>query len=237
MPKPFTRTTCSFWQPSGMRTCTFSSSKMPSISISAPRVACTMETFARACRLSPSRSKNSCGWMRHVTMRSPGRAPCMPASPKPDRRSCWASRMPTGTSTVTRWRSGTRPCPSHSGHGFSMVWPVPPQVLHVVAVCMSPRKVCWMVTTRPWPWQSGQVISRPSGPRPDPSQSGHGARRSYTISFLAPAATSSSVRRRPTPMSRPSLRIGARPAACPPKKELKMSPMPNPPPNRSSKST
>lgn len=30
----------------------------------------------------------------------------------------------------------------HSGHGFSMVWPVPPQVLHVVAVCMSPRKVC-----------------------------------------------------------------------------------------------
>ena len=86
--------------------------------------------------------------------------------------------MPTGTSTVTRWRSGTRPWPSHSGHGFSTERPVPLQVLHVVAVCMSPRNVCCTETTRPWPPQSGQVISRPSGPRPVPSQSGHGARRS-----------------------------------------------------------
>ena len=49
------------------------------------------------------------------------------------------SRMPTGTSTDTRWRSGTRPWPSHSGQGLSMDVPVPPQVLHVVADCMSPR--------------------------------------------------------------------------------------------------
>ena len=35
-----------------------------------------------------------------------------------------------------------RPWPSHSGHGFSTERPVPLQVLHVVAVCMSPRNVC-----------------------------------------------------------------------------------------------
>ncbi len=66
-----------------------------------------------------------------------------------------------------------------------------------------------------------------------------GARRQAVVDdlLLRAAATSSSVRRRPTPMSRPSLRWGCRPAACPPKNELKMSPMPKPPPNRSSKST
>ncbi len=49
---------------------------------------------------------------------------------------------------------------------------------HVVADCMSPRKVCCTVTTRPVPWHSSQVTSLPSSPRPVPSQSGHGARRS-----------------------------------------------------------
>ena len=108
-----------------------------------------MGTTSLQCRLSPSRSKNSSGAMRTVTMRSPAGAPCMPASPKPWMRSCWPSRMPLGISTETRWRSGTRPWPSHSGHGLSMTVPVPWQAGHVVADCMSPKKVCCTVTTRP----------------------------------------------------------------------------------------
>ena len=85
-----------------MRTFTFSSGRMPSISISAPSAAWTIDTFARACRLSPSRSKNSWGCTRPVTMRLPGVAPRRPASPNPVMRSCCESRMPAGTSTVTR---------------------------------------------------------------------------------------------------------------------------------------
>ena len=128
-----------------MRTLTFSSGMMPSISISAPSAAWTIDTFAIAWRLSPSRSKKSCGSMRQVTIKFPGVAPRKPASPKPVTRNCWESRMPAGTSTVTRCLSGTRPWPSHSGQGLSMLFPAPPQRVHVEVVRMSPRNVRWTV--------------------------------------------------------------------------------------------
>ena len=114
-----------------------------------PRLICTnaivrkaaIDTFAIAWRLSPSRSKKSCGSIRQVTIKFPGVAPRKPASPKPVMRSCWASRMPAGTSTVTRCRSGTRPWPSHSGQGFWMLLPAPPQFEQVDVVRISPKNV------------------------------------------------------------------------------------------------
>ena len=102
----------------------------------------------------------------------------MPASPLPAKRTCWPSRMPAGIWMVTRSRSGTRPWPLHSGQGFSMTVPVPPQSGQVVAVCMSPRKVRCTLVTRPAPWQVEHSTWWPSSVEPVPLQSSQGARRS-----------------------------------------------------------
>ena len=92
----------------------------------------------------------------------------MPASPKPGqaqllrRRGC--PRAPPPSRAGGRARG---PGPRIRGTGSRWSVPVPPQVLHVVADCMSPRNVCWTVTTRPWPPQSGQVdLARRPSPRP-----------------------------------------------------------------------
>ena len=162
---------------------------------------------------------------------------CKPASPKPVRRSCWESRMPTGTSTVTRWRSGTRPCPLHSGQGLSMV--VPGAVAFAASGCRlhvaQERMLNGDHAALAAALWTGDLLAAFGHAR----AIAIGARGQAVVDDLLLGARGhflqgSGAGRRPYRGHRCAA-DGDRPLPAPPKKLLKISP--KPPPNKSSKST
>ena len=204
-----------------------------------PTMASSESTVTRQNRSSPWRWNVSLSATSTRTTRSPDASPRTPASPLPFTVSDWPECTPAGIFTSTVSREGVRPWPSQVSHGLSTTLPEPWHAGHVVWVCIWPKIVRCTSTTRPVPWHLSHVFTWPPSATPVPPQSSHGARRSYAMVLVQPAAASSSVILRVMPMSRPRVRAAREePPPCPPpKNESKMSLMPKPPPKMSDMST
>lgn len=165
-------------------------------------------------------------------------SPRMPASPLPRTVTVWPEWTPAGILTSTVSLEGVRPWPSQVSHGLSTTLPEPPHWGHTPCDCIWPKIVCCTWTTTPLPWQRGQVFSLPPSATPVPLQSSHGARRSYEIVLVHPAAASASEIWSLAAMSRPRVCVAVlEPPRPPPKNESKMSLIPKPPPKMSDMST
>ena len=175
-----------------------------------------METFARACRLSPSRSKNSCGWMRHVTMRSPGRAPCMPASPKAGQAQL------LGVANAHGHLDGDALAVGHAALPLALGARVLDGVAGAAAGLARGGRLHVAEEGVLDGDHAALAVAIGAGDLGDRRGRGPTLRSRGTAPgdrtrspSWRPRPRSSSVRRRPTPMSRPSLRIGARPGGLP----------------------
>ena len=78
--------------------------------------------------LAPSRWKISCARMPTCTYRSPGGAPCGPASPSPASRMRVPSSTPAGIATCSVRSPCTVPLPWQTLQAFLITRPAPPQV-------------------------------------------------------------------------------------------------------------
>src|SRR5690242_288936 len=164
----------------------------------------------------------------------------MPGWPWPLSRTLLPSATPAGTRTVSERVRVLTPSPPHSGHGSSMIRPVPRQSRHGSENANAP----WLLDTNPEPAHVGQTCGAVPGRAPEPPQVSQrpgddsrigtsAPRTASTKSIVSSDSTSAPRRLRvdvvgpaprpPPPPNRPPKRSPSPPAppACPPAPALR----------------
>ena len=166
-PRPRTRNVRPLWVPAGIRSVTEPSSVGTSIVLpSASSGKVTGTVTMRSSGLSFDRPNTRCGVTCTLTYRSPAGAPPRPGSPWPASLIRCPSSTPAGTRMVSERVRVLTPSPPHSGHGSSMIRPVPRQSRHGSENANAP----WLRLIRPRPEHVGHCRGAVPGRAPVPEQ-------------------------------------------------------------------